>query len=166
MSHSHSSYRGEPGAFQPQGHVEQPCPKASERNGALRHIYVSANGWWNCGLCQYAPAPAAPAPRCICHTGPWSGTPDPQRPDTHWLCDQCGRSIEWPEQPYQLTALRMIAAGDDKGLVVENVARWAAERIAQLTADLARANEDRAAAYENVLGYIARAALRDTEGGA
>ena len=87
MSHSHSSYRGEPGAFQPQGHVEQPCPKASGRTGALRHIYVSANGWWNCGLCQYAPAPAAYAPRGICpscghpphgkhHSGEMSNNPE------------------------------------------------------------------------------------------
>lgn len=32
-----------------------------------------------------------PGPECVCLVGPeWSGSPDPERPDEQWICDDCG----------------------------------------------------------------------------
>jgi hypothetical protein len=28
----------------------------------------------------------------------WSGSPDPERPDTHWICDECGAFIPASEE--------------------------------------------------------------------
>ena len=134
MSHSHSSYRGEPGAFQPQGHVEQPCPKASERNGALRHIYVSANGWWNCGLCQYAPAPAAPAPRAE------ELTRNRVLLNKLLMARREASNIASGQNKWRM---RIPAQPDDSDLLICGAFDEAIAEIDRLTASLARANEER-----------------------